>query len=249
MKRVIALLLVFAICLSFCSCGKSEAAKAVENQISALDTPVSGDILYEAIKSYNDLSDKEKSKIENYSILEEYALKYTTSELDALGDLCISGMKLLASAWSTSIELSLEGKINYFADTYMEIACDISREELLDAMVRCNLIDSVEEYRTDFETIAYHMQNPASVIKIVKSLLRADKVFDTLRTETFYLQQTIGFIDESNKHYDTIVEYYADVCKMYEYLESPSGSFADLADMIEEYTTAISAYDAKLSIK
>lgn len=248
MKRAIALLLVPVICLSLCSCGKSDAVKAVEEQINTLNTPVSYDLLGDAIKSYKALSEEEKQKVENYSTLAEYSLKYTTSKLESLSKLCISSMELLASAWSTSIELSLEGRINYFADTYMEIACNISREELLDAMVRCNLIDTVDEYDTDFETIAYHLQNPASVIKIVKSLLRADGVFDTLLTETIRLQSTIGCLDENSKYYDTIVEYYADVCEMYEYLKSPSGSFVDLGDMIEDYSKGISAYNAKLSI-
>lgn len=247
MKRVVALLLALSICISLCACGKSEAVKAVEDQIATLNTPVSYDLLGKTITSYNALSEEEKQQVENYNILEEYSLEYAASELKDLSKLCISSMKLLASAWSTSIDLHLEGRLNPFADTLMERACVVSREKLLNAMVKCNMIDTADEME-NLDTISYHLQNPDSVIRIVGSLLKTDGVFDTLLTETIHLQEVISCLDEKSKDYDTVVEYYADVCAMYEYLLHPTGSLANLGDMIEEYSKGISAYNAKLSI-
>lgn len=71
MKRVIALLLVSIICLSLCSCGKSDAVKAVEEAISQIgDVSIdSGDAIAYAEKLYDILTDKEKTQVENRLVL------------------------------------------------------------------------------------------------------------------------------------------------------------------------------------
>lgn len=73
MKRRIALLLVFTLALSLCGCGKSKAVKSVEKQISNIGniTLESETALSEAQKAYDSLTEEEKEKVENASLLEK----------------------------------------------------------------------------------------------------------------------------------------------------------------------------------
>lgn len=73
MKKLIALLLTLVLCLSLCACGKSEAAQAVDDKILTIgEVTLESQELIEAIENeYANLSDKEKSSIENIQILND----------------------------------------------------------------------------------------------------------------------------------------------------------------------------------
>lgn len=71
MKRTISLLLVLALCLSLCACGKSKAVSNVESLIGAIGevTADSEAAIVEAEEAYKVLTDKEKEAVENYADL------------------------------------------------------------------------------------------------------------------------------------------------------------------------------------
>lgn len=71
MKRIISLLLVLALCLPLCACGKSKAVSNVESLIGAIGE-VTADCeaaIVQAEEAYNALTDKEKGTVENYAVL------------------------------------------------------------------------------------------------------------------------------------------------------------------------------------
>ena len=79
MKKVIALVLVFAMCSLLCACGKSKAAAECENLIKAIGevSTDSGDAIEAAEKAYNALSSEEKDSIsESASILNTVSEQY-----------------------------------------------------------------------------------------------------------------------------------------------------------------------------
>lgn len=71
MKRIISLLLVLALCLPLCACGKSKAVSNVESLIGAIGevTVDSEAAVVEAEEAYKVLTDKEKEAVENYADL------------------------------------------------------------------------------------------------------------------------------------------------------------------------------------
>lgn len=73
MKRGISLVLVLVMCLSLCACGKSEAVKKVEEQISAIgDVSLdSKNAIDSAQQAFDALPEDEKAKVENYFQLVE----------------------------------------------------------------------------------------------------------------------------------------------------------------------------------
>ena len=72
MKKIIALLLVAVMCLSFVACGKSEEVKAVEAKIAALSEKLLYKELNEAYELYDALEYDDKEKVENKDILAKY---------------------------------------------------------------------------------------------------------------------------------------------------------------------------------
>lgn len=72
-KKAISLILVFVLCLSLCSCGKSKAVKNVENLINTIGqvTADSEASVVAAEKAYSELTEKEKEAVGNFSVLTE----------------------------------------------------------------------------------------------------------------------------------------------------------------------------------
>lgn len=71
MKKLVCLLLVLAMCLSFCACGKSEAVKNMEAQIAEIseDPLQSREAVEAAVEAWGLLTEKEQGKVENAEIL------------------------------------------------------------------------------------------------------------------------------------------------------------------------------------
>lgn len=78
MRKIIALLLVFAMCLPLCACGKSQSVKDVENVIKAIGevTLESGEAIEKAERMYVYLTEKEREQVENKGKLVEARYTY-----------------------------------------------------------------------------------------------------------------------------------------------------------------------------
>ncbi len=77
-KRILALFLSLALCLSLCGCSKSEEAKAVEAQISSIGTVTleSEKSIIEAETAMDALSSEDKETIDNADILKQARQEY-----------------------------------------------------------------------------------------------------------------------------------------------------------------------------
>ena len=80
MKRILCLLLAISLCLTLCSCGKSEAAAIVDSLITEIETVTldSEEAIKKAEDAYAKLSEKDKNAVENYASLVEARLTYDT---------------------------------------------------------------------------------------------------------------------------------------------------------------------------
>ena len=78
MKKRISAILVLALCVSLCGCGKSRLVQSVEEAISSLGkiSLLSFEAIEEAEKMYDALSDEEKESVENISDLRDAREKY-----------------------------------------------------------------------------------------------------------------------------------------------------------------------------
>ena len=78
MKKFIVVILVLAMCISICSCGKSEEVKNVEAMISAIGTvsQSSESAILDAERAYGMLSSDDKEKVSNYNVLLEARAAY-----------------------------------------------------------------------------------------------------------------------------------------------------------------------------
>jgi len=78
MKKVLALILVLAMCLPLCACGKSEEVKNVESLISAIGavSENSETAIVAAESAYNALTQDDKNKVSNYNTLLEARKTY-----------------------------------------------------------------------------------------------------------------------------------------------------------------------------
>lgn len=80
MKKIIALVLAFSLCLTMASCGKSEAVKAVEAAIEGIGTVSleSAAKITEAETMFDALEEKEQKKVGNVTVLQEARTAYET---------------------------------------------------------------------------------------------------------------------------------------------------------------------------
>lgn len=88
MKKVIILILTLCMCLSLFACGKSEEVKATEAAIAAIGdvTLDSGDAIIAARGMYNELSDEDKAKVENSSVLTAAEASYEETVINNIAN-------------------------------------------------------------------------------------------------------------------------------------------------------------------
>lgn len=81
MKRIVAFLLLIALFISLCACGKSKAVKAAEEAISSIGevTLDSEEAINQAQKHFDILTEDEKAKVDNRLVLVEAIEAYETA--------------------------------------------------------------------------------------------------------------------------------------------------------------------------
>ena len=108
MKRILCLLLAISLCLTLCSCGKSEEAQAVDDLILAVGDvrAEDKDAIAAAEEAYNSLSEKDKEMVEHYSTLieakttlKDIEFESLTERLEALNYQCGTVSEFIYSVW------------------------------------------------------------------------------------------------------------------------------------------------------
>ena len=109
MKKVLALILALAMMFVLCGCGKSEAAKQVEEMIDAIGEVAvdSGRAISDARNSYEQLSEKEQKQVSNLSVLEEAEDRYAS---------------LVEDHYDQALSLAGRGKYNEAAEMFGKIS-------------------------------------------------------------------------------------------------------------------------------
>lgn len=112
MKKTLALLLMLSLCVTLCACGKSADAKKVDEQILeigkvTLDSKAEID---DALNSYNALTEKEKTTIENLDILKEAQVSYLGVLIASIKDIKLEDKETLLQARNYYDSLSAEQK-------------------------------------------------------------------------------------------------------------------------------------------
>lgn len=257
MKKAISLIMSIALCICLCACGKSEAVRSAEDAISAIGevSADSGEAIANAEKYYGILTDAEREKVENRLALVEAReqfdkvigeIVYTNAKeayekLKEVADLCISGMDDIYNAWYFGIYKAEDALPSRFYDYYAYMAQEVpsfSADDLKaaaeslgysEAMVKKDwqkslwIVESAIAKRGDYDTIAANMNE-------------AEKVLQALTEE--YNDYT---------YYPKLKDYYAAVKSYVEFYTSPSGSFKQLSDTINNYENGIRTLESDVS--
>ena len=246
MKRVISLILVFVICISLSACGKSKPIKAAEEAIDAIGevTVNSGEAIANAEKLYNILTDAEKSKVDNRLVLVDaqeafeklqgelvYAnAKEAYEQLKDVASLCVTGMDAIYGAWyfgiyeaddtySSSFFYTMSLDVPGFTSTELEDAANALGISSTLASADWNyclwIVEEAISARGDYNTITTNMEN-------------ASKILQSLTDEY-----------DDYTYYPKLKEYYSAVDSYVTFFVSPTGSFNQLADTINNYENNI----------
>ena len=256
MKKVISLFLVVVMCLSLVACGKgkSEAVKAAEEAIAAIGevTVDSGETIANAEKYYNILTDAEKAEVENRMALVDAKeafekirgqIVYTNAKeayekLKEVAELCVSGMDAIYGAWYFGIynaSKSYTGMFDY------QLSCDVpgfSSGELEAA--RNALGISEQSAKKDWQNSLWIVEQAIT--------MRGD--YDTINANMAEAEKVLQSLTEEYDdytYYPKLKDYYASIKSYVEFFLSPSGSFNQLADTINNYENGIRTLESDVS--
>lgn len=265
MKKIICALLILTLCVTLYACGKSEAVVAAEEAISAIGTVTidSGELIANAEKLYGILTDDEKSQVTNRITLadaretfdnlvaeaeaaaeaERNEIIYSNAKqayekLKEVSSLCASGMDSIYGAWYFGIYKAKDTtSSNFYTKMAQEVPGFTSKEleaganELLSASLCATLgksdwqysiwiVESAITIRGDYATITANMDE-------------AEKILQTLTTEY-----------QDYAYYPKLKDYYSSIKSYVEFFTSPSGSFNQLADTVNDYENKIRTLDS-----
>lgn len=254
MKKFVAIILALVLGISLCACGKSEAVKAAEEAIAAIGevTVDSGDAIANAEKFYGILTDSEKSEVENRMTLVDAKeafekvrgeivyknAKDAYTKLKEVAELCVEGMDAIYGAWYFGIydaddtytstffyEMSLE--VPGFTSTELEAgaaALGISASTAKNDWQYClYIVEAAITLRGDYDVITQNMED-------------AEKVLQAL-TEEY----------DDYTYYPKLKDYYAAIKSYVEFFVSPTGSFKQLADTVNNYENGIRTLESDVS--
>lgn len=247
MRRALALILALSMTILMCACGSS-AVKDAETAINEIGevTTDSLEQITKAEKLYNLLTDAEKGKVKNRLALvearEEFdklqkAIIYDNAkkayeELNAVADLCVKGMDDIYGAWYYGIYKLKDH--NY--DMYYWFASEtphLSQSDLEKAASDLGFSETL--VRSDWQYCLY----------VAETALANKGVYDDVNdkmADSLSILQELTETYNDYEYYPKLKEYYAKVSSYVEFFNSPSGSFKQLADTINDYENNIRTY-------
>lgn len=273
MKKIVTVIIALFMCVSLVSCGKSEPVKQAENAIAAIGevTIDSEETIKSAEKLYNILTDSEKEKVENrmtlidareaFDSLKEEALKKEDeskkkeifdnakkafNKISEAEEICENGMHDVHKAW----HFGIYDASDYDAFTVLTPLCQELRltekeveaglEAFAEAIGRNALylkvdltLDDAMSYCTNLIVFSYAARGDIDIID--NNLEEAKELLQKLTTEY-----------QDYEYYPKLKDYYAKVSSYAEFFKSPSGSFDQLADTINDYENNIRTYRSDL---
>lgn len=247
MKKLIAILLTLSLVLALCGCGNS-AVKDAETAIDEIGevTADSRELIEKAEKLYNLLTDAEKSKVKNRLTLvearEEFdklqkAVVYENAknayeELNAVADLCINGMDDIYGAWYYGIYKLKDNKYDMYYYFSRETP-HLTQSDLETAADDLGFSEVL--VRSDWQYCLYVAERALTNKGVY------DEVNEKMADAQTILQQLTDTYNDY-EYYPKLKEYYAKVSSYVEFFNSPSGSFKQLADTINDYENNIRTY-------
>lgn len=264
LKRIFAIILVIALCIPLCACGKSEAVKAAEeaiNSIGAVSLDSESAIL-NAEKLYNLLTDAEKAEVSNRLTLvdarEAYdkllaeqveqqkkviyeKAKEAYEKINAVASLCIDGMDDIYSAWHFGIYTADDCTAS---NVYTKLANETSftSSELKKA--------ASELYGYSADVVAYLLMDDFNdcIFTVIKALeIRGD--YSTVESEMSAAQAILNELTNEygdSTYYPELKKYFVSVSSYVEFFKVPSGSFGQLATTVDNYETTIREHQSDL---
>lgn len=252
MKRIIALVLIFLMCLSLCACGKSEAVVAAEEAIAAIGvvTVSSGDAIANAEKLYGILTEAEKAEVENRLTLveakEEFEkvrekivyqnAKEAFEKLKKVSELCVTGMDAIYGAWYFGI-YDAEDAYSFDYELSLETP-GFTSEEIKAAR---NSLD-ISEYLAGADW-QYSLW-------IIQEAITARGDYDTINSNMAEAERVLQKLTEEYDdytYYPKLKDYYASIKSYVDFFTNPSGSFKQLADTINNYENGIRTLESDVS--
>lgn len=234
MKRVVSLVLLVAMCLSLCACGKSEAATAYENLVAEVGTVSldSEDAIVAAENAYQTLSDKEKESVaeskllltekrEEYEVLVEEAQRKAEQEekINAVVELI---NKISKATWN------LEDTIVKAEEAYEELS-DEEKDMMAEDAQR--LFDSRAEY------------DAAVAQKMEKNAAEASAAIDAIGDVSLSSKEAIA---TARDLYMSLTVAERDMVKNYDTLRAAESNYDVLWN--EEKERIISEYSGKFNV-
>lgn len=251
MKRVVSLVLLVAICLSLCACGKSKAVKAAEEAIDAIGevTVDSGEVISNAEKMYGILTDAEKAEVENRLVLVEAQeafenvrgeiiyknAKEAYGKLKEVAELCITGMDSVYGAWYFGI---YDADDAVFFDFSLSLETGFSSDEIETARDSLGISEKIA--KSDWQYSLW----------IVEEAFTERGDYDTINSNMEAAEKVLQSLTEEYDdytYYPKLKEYYSAIKSYVDFFVSPSGSFKQLADTVNNYENGIRTLEADVS--
>lgn len=264
MKKVVALILCTVMLMSFCACGKSKEAQNVDDLILAIGEVSidSASKIKTAEDAYEALSDKDKEKVENYSILES-----SKSELDkikkeiaeesefreaytSLKDQ-ITGMNTLCDSINSSIQIIWDNVGSEVFYAYLDTMLTLSSQDAEDAVrkdwYRDNQTFAMIQYAWEGKSLVNYHYDQDEITEIIDKSVDFSKSYESAEALNETLSDDVkAFRDKySSKHQretDNMNDWYLESSLYAEYALYPSGYLSTYKSQCDEYALNISRY-------
>lgn len=266
MKRVLSLLLVFAMCLSLCACGKSKAAQECEELILAIgDVSVDSKTAIEAAeRAYAGLTADEKDSISaSFVILEDARDAYYVevckeifSKLNKAHEIADQfGTDLYALGTATKKDFDFgDEKIDYLKVLLDTVSIHLTEEEMSqgieEAVKGHNLLNGMDADLSLYVANLYHVMDDLCLLGLSNGYKLAGKVTaarDALYDASVMMAQLDGVSSCAqqvvilNRYYEAINEF-LDICLDLDYdMGQLGGMLESYQGYVETYTTDLEA--------
>lgn len=206
MKKLLPILLALFFCLSLCACGQSEAAKAVDAQISAIGeiTLESEALIIAAEQAVSALSTEDRESLKNASFLQDARNLYDTLVLEAnvsrveeiiltIGEVTLDSDEAITAAEQAVSELTEEEKaqLNNITDlenaryTYETLVLEskASKVEAAISAIGTVTLDSGERIKSARAAFTKSEEDVQKLVSNLADLEAAEITFEGLQIE------------------------------------------------------------------